>query len=335
MLNDLWKYCVSSNQWTWESGDTIQNPLGNWGTLGVTSPSNKPNGRDGAVGWADNKGHLYFRGGVSLGVATAYNDLWKFTIDSTCSTCAAMAPCALSPIASFQSAKTDICANDCINFTDLSTNNPTNWQWSFQGGIPTSSTNQNPQNICYQISGTYNVTLIASNGIGSDSVTFTNYLTVNPAPPTPVINQIGTTLYFSTNSSYTSYQWYIDTTLIKGATDTLLVITHGGNYNVKVSDENGCSIAVGITVGIKEFTQSNYISLSPNPATDELLISGNWQSASGKKIITIYNILGETIYVKELNNKPETVNCKSLPAGIYFAQIASESGRLVGKFVKE
>ncbi len=241
------------------------------------------------------------------------------------------------PVANFQSSDSTFCTNECINYTDLSTN-ATSWQWSFPGGIPGSSTVQNPQGICYDSAGTFNSRLIAFNSVGgSDTITFINHIKVRVAPPTPVITQHGDTLFCQTNPTYTSYQWYDSTTIIPGATDTFLVITHGGNYNVAVTNEFGCKISVGITiannVGINEFSANNYISLSPNPATDELLISGNWKSGTAK--LTIFNILGEIIYTEEINRKQETINCKPFPAGIYFVYIANETGRWIGKLIKE
>jgi len=36
-LNDLWKYDISSNQWTWVSGDSVNNQLGVFGSQGVAA----------------------------------------------------------------------------------------------------------------------------------------------------------------------------------------------------------------------------------------------------------------------------------------------------------
>ena len=47
-------------------------------------------------------------------------------------------------------------------FTDLSTGNPTSWSWKFEGGTPSTSTDQNPK-ITYSTSGSYPVTLIVTN----------------------------------------------------------------------------------------------------------------------------------------------------------------------------
>ncbi len=82
--NDLWSYKVTANQWIWMSGDSIANPIGNWGTIGLSMPTNKPNGRAGAVGWDDNNGHLYLFGGSTTSINGSYNDLWKYSIDTTC-----------------------------------------------------------------------------------------------------------------------------------------------------------------------------------------------------------------------------------------------------------
>ncbi|HIH29396.1 MAG TPA: PKD domain-containing protein, partial [Thermoplasmata archaeon] len=66
-----------------------------------------------------------------------------------------------------------------VTFTDSTTNNPNLWNWSFGDG-----NYSNAQNPVYQYtaSGTYSVTLIASNIAGSNSMTRTNYITVTAVP---------------------------------------------------------------------------------------------------------------------------------------------------------
>src|SRR5579871_5683587 len=84
----------------------------------------------------------------------------------------------MAPVAKFTSNKTVICAGDSIAFTDLSTNNPTAWTWTFTGGTPPTSNVQNPT-ITYNTPGNYTVKLVVSNSAGSDSITMVNYITVN------------------------------------------------------------------------------------------------------------------------------------------------------------
>lgn len=89
-------------------------------------------------------------------------------------------PCtAAAPVANFSASATNISVGGSVNFTDLSTNSPTSWSWSFSGGTPSSSTAQNPTNIVYNTAGTYTVTLTASNSYGSDSETKTGYIVVS------------------------------------------------------------------------------------------------------------------------------------------------------------
>jgi len=83
------------------------------------------------------------------------------------------------PIADFTADKTLI-PKDCdVNFTDLSSGTPTNWEWTFTGGNPASSTAKNPVNIVYNTPGTYQVKLKTWNSMGTDSITKTDFITVS------------------------------------------------------------------------------------------------------------------------------------------------------------
>ncbi|NIM17349.1 MAG: PKD domain-containing protein [Candidatus Aminicenantes bacterium] len=85
----------------------------------------------------------------------------------------------LPPVADFIASATTITEGDSITFTDLSANNPDTWSWTFDGGTPSGSTEQNPT-VTYNTAGTYTVTLTVSNAAGSDTETKTDYITVNP-----------------------------------------------------------------------------------------------------------------------------------------------------------
>lgn len=85
------------------------------------------------------------------------------------------------PVASFTSNATTICAGTSVTYSDQSTNSPAAWAWTFQGGNPSTSNVQNPV-VTYNAVGTYSVSLVATNNIGSNTVTVTNYITVNAIP---------------------------------------------------------------------------------------------------------------------------------------------------------
>lgn len=82
-----------------------------------------------------------------------------------------------APVANFTSNTSSVIAGQQISFTDSSTNTPTSWNWTFEGGTPATSTTKNPT-ITYPTEGTYNVTLTATNATGSNTITKTGYVTV-------------------------------------------------------------------------------------------------------------------------------------------------------------
>jgi plastocyanin len=70
------------------------------------------------------------------------------------------------PVADFSADNVTVEIGTTINFTDLSTNTPTSWAWTF--GDAGTSTSQNPTHA-YTNPGSYEVTLTATNAGGSDS----------------------------------------------------------------------------------------------------------------------------------------------------------------------
>jgi PKD repeat protein len=85
-----------------------------------------------------------------------------------------------APIARFTADTMHINVNDVVNFTDLSYNNPTQWEWIFDGAQTSSSSVQNPANILYPTAGCYPVTLKASNANGMGMRSDTCYIWVDP-----------------------------------------------------------------------------------------------------------------------------------------------------------
>jgi PKD repeat protein len=98
------------------------------------------------------------------------------------------------PVAEFIASSTSIYEGDSVTFTDQSANHPTSWSWTFEGGTPATSTEQNPT-VTYNTVGTFDVTLIATNALGSDTETKTNYIEVQEVIPT-----VGNTVVFGTTS---------------------------------------------------------------------------------------------------------------------------------------
>ena len=82
-----------------------------------------------------------------------------------------------APVTDFTANFTVINAGASVTFTDLSTNSPFFWAWTFSGGTPASSSVQNPV-VTYNTPGVFNVQLIATNAGGSNTMLKTAYITV-------------------------------------------------------------------------------------------------------------------------------------------------------------
>ncbi|NLE35142.1 MAG: T9SS type A sorting domain-containing protein [Bacteroidales bacterium] len=87
---------------------------------------------------------------------------------------------ALPPVADFT---VDIKTGNAplqVKFFDLSANQPSSWAWTFEGGTPASSTEQNPV-ISYNTPGTFKVSLAATNNQGSNTNTRNGYIIISAA----------------------------------------------------------------------------------------------------------------------------------------------------------
>jgi len=91
------------------------------------------------------------------------------------------------PIANFSGSGAG-CAPICVsNYTDSSTaaigNNITSWVWTFPGGTPSTSSQQNPPSICYNVPGSYGANLVVTTANGcKDSISIYPLVNTYPTP---------------------------------------------------------------------------------------------------------------------------------------------------------
>lgn len=80
-LNDLWRYNIATNLWTWIKGDKLRDVNGVYGTKGTPAAGNKPGSRYGATGWTDKSGNFWLFGGQGYSASSSgtLNDLWRYS----------------------------------------------------------------------------------------------------------------------------------------------------------------------------------------------------------------------------------------------------------------
>lgn len=110
------------------------------------------------------------------------------------------------PVAQFSMSSTHGCVPFTPTFDNLSSTNATSYEWTFEGGLPSSSSAQTPS-VTWTSAGTFVVTLVATNAAGSSTSTTT--VTVNDVPAagfTSATAGLGVVLT-NTSTNATSYFW--------------------------------------------------------------------------------------------------------------------------------
>jgi hypothetical protein len=186
-------------------------------------------------------------------------------------------------ISGFDASTTTPCEGTTVDFTDHSIGNPTTWQWTFEGGIPATSSVQNPSGILYAYSGAYDVTLIISDGQNFDTTTVDNLINVFST-----VN-VGLTIEASTQE------------ICQGEEVTFTAIpVNGGDNPVYEWKVNGNS--TGITTGI--FTTSSLINgdIISCQVTSSIGCSVNNPASSNDISIAVNEVLPVSVSIEASQN---------------------------------
>jgi len=170
--------------------------------------------------------------------------------------------------ANFSATPTSGCSPQIINFTDLSTGNPTQWRWDLGNG--TISFLQNPSGT-YFTPGQYTVKLVIQDATGIDSIIKTQYITIFAIPAvafsaTPTSGCIPLTVQFtdqstSSNSAITDWLWDFGDGNTGNTQNPTHTYASAGNFNVtlRVTNASGCA---------KTLTKNNFIQASNGVTAD-------------------------------------------------------------------
>lgn len=175
------------------------------------------------------------------------------------------------PIADFNCSLINFCDSTCIGYIDGSINNPTSWKWIFEGGTPDTVYTQNALNICYNTPGTYDVTLIASNAAGVDTIVRIDWVTVNAchipavsftASDTMLCEKSCINFFDQSTNNPTQWSWHFP-----GATppDTISTLQNPTNICYNLYGAYMVKLVATNATGSDSATYTSYILVNQNP----------------------------------------------------------------------
>ncbi len=262
-------------------------------------------------------GASYNFGGQVLTTAGTYLD-HSFTAAGCDSLTSLVLTVDTLPAATITAANTKFCPGDSA-------------QICAPAGFTTYQWNAGSQSRCIYVrnAGNYYVTVTNASNCSAESnrIAMSTY-------PTP---SVSVSVNSDTLSVYNAegYQWFLNGAPIGNATANTYVAEVNGNYQVQVTDTNGCkalsnNIPVTVT-GITEVLNAGLLNVYPNP-----LQNGMWTIECNKdmlgKTLEIFDASGRIVYRAEIATTKSVLSFEAAK-GIYYLRISGLNG-VVKKLVR-
>ena len=211
-----------------------------------------------------------------------------------------------------------------VSFAD-STANAAQWNWTFNGGNPGTSTNENPINIIYNNPGTFSVTLHVVDIYGcKNTATFNNYITSYPVPnanftfnPNPGAPDLPINFNSSSSSTFvTNWNWNFG----DAGTSTLQNPTHpfssAGTYTIwlVVETAHGCLDSTSNEIKIVDVVIPNVFTPNNDGINEFFFIKGI--DAVPDCQLIVFNRWGNKVY--ESNSYKNDWDGKGVADGVYY-----------------
>jgi hypothetical protein len=236
---------------------------------------------------------------------------------------------------------TVICEGDSVILTAYPNGGSGSYAFSWSPSYGLSDINTANPVASPDVSTTYYVTLTDGTVNLSSEVT----VTVNPAPPVPVISLVTNALV---SDAIAGNQWYNDDGIIPGATGQVYYPPHPGNYYVIVTNPAGCSSGSSNVIYfhyyIDEIGNEMHLTVKPNPFTDEIIIIYSnpdpglvyfeIDDFTGKMVRILSPELPVQYKMNDLIWNGTDNNGHKLPQGVYFLKFFDGQKFLAYKIIK-
>ena len=279
-INNLWKYSVTSNEWTFIKGDISVSPVAVYGTKGELSNANNPGGTVNYSRWKDNQGNFWLFGGQSSN--GFLNQTWKF------------AACVTEITGSISPAEVSICGGVAQKLTATG---GTSYTWLLDGVVIDGET---AATLTVSKPGTYsvvvsnggcssvatNTAIVSSSGNSAAGIRYTDVSATANVPVQLKAREIGV-----------AYEWKPSIDLNNPSSVIPTVTTASERqYTVSITTEQGCIITDTVLVkinGDKKIFVPTAFTPNSNGVNDKLRPLGNLSSI---EYFRVFNRWGSMLF---------------------------------------
>ncbi|SFN51560.1 Por secretion system C-terminal sorting domain-containing protein [Bizionia echini] len=288
----IWASCLMG---IWDQIGQQEMDIIFWEGLGMTGGTTGQN--DAAV--------AVYQAAVNLNYSTSDINI----IHSSLTSCGYTLPALPGPpVAAFSADNETICldTNNTVNFSDETVPNATSWLWTFEGGSPATSTAQNPT-VTYAADGMYDVTLVATNSFGTNTLVLTDYISVVSGAACPACSSLtnNTEIPISDGAGGQTYTSIITATAgILEDVNVTIDITHTWNADlditltspagtvVELTSDNGGVAGQNYTATVFDQEAGASITTGSSPFTGTFIPEGDLstlygEDAAGDWILTV------------------------------------------------
>ncbi len=326
--NDLWRYNISTNEWTWMKGFNGINSPGHYGTLNVEDSLNMPPAH---MAWSKSKdaaGNFYIFGGATQLLDSTYNDVWRYNKASNNFTWINGSnlennpgiyppPCMFTsngyPHARFENkgCATDTCGN----------------VWMFGGGI------NNPNGFtCYNDLWIYSMALNQYKLIWGGAVQSAGHYGIKgvPDPANEPPSRLGAVAWMDTLNRFF---------IFSGFSRPGSGLNNSRHNDVWMFIPDTACYSCGVATGANEhYSFNSSVSISPVPFTETVTITYLLKKP-GTVQVELYNAMQQAIRHIVLPAQPSgrqqiELPAANFPAGVYFIKVQLEGSLSMHKIIK-
>lgn len=240
---------------------------------------------------------------------------------------------AATPSVAFDGTPLSDCAPLTVQLFDISSGQVTAWKWLAPGSNEGSSNQQEPV-FTFDQPGSYDVTLIATNAVGNDTLIKTDYIEALGGPEVTLGSQSSTgtsdgEAWVTVDNGTPPYTYNWNTAF--GVNQDTITGLVPGWYRVTITDGNGCttidSIEVTLSTGLSTTANGLGMRVAPNPFAQQAQLLLDKPLATEAQL-RLFGVTGQLMAQDVLAAGAQQWRLPALPqGGVYLLEVVSANQR--------